>query len=47
MTPSTDAGAEHALRNAMNDEIGIAADRRGEVGVAGSGQREVALVDLG
>ena len=31
----------------MNDQVGVAADGRGEVGVRGRGQRKVAFVDLG
>ena len=42
-----DAGAEQSFRDAVHDEVGIAADGRGEVSVGGRGQGEVALVDLG
>jgi hypothetical protein len=42
-----DAGAEQRFRDAVHDEVGIAADGRGEVGVGGRGQGEVAFVDLG
>ena len=41
------AGAQQRLRDAVHDEVGIAADGRGEVRVGGRGQREVAFVDLG
>ena len=42
-----DAGAEQRFGDAVHDEVGIAADGRGEVRVGGRGQGEVALVDLG
>ena len=42
-----DAGAEQRLRDAVHDEVGIAANGRGEVGVGGRGEGEVALVDFG
>ena len=41
------AAREQRLGDAMDDEVGIAADGRSEVGVAGSGQGKVAFVDLG
>ena len=42
-----DAGAEKSFGDAVHDEVGIAADGRGEVGVSGRGEGEVAFVDLG
>ena len=39
--------AEQRLGDAMDDQVGIAADGRSEVGVGGRGQRKVAFVDLG
>ena len=42
-----DAGAKKRFGDAVDDEVGIAADGRGEVGVGGRGEGEVALVDLG
>ncbi len=41
------AGAEQSFRDAVHDEVGIAANGRGEMGVGGRGQGEVAFVDLG
>src|ERR1017187_8438486 len=38
---------EQRLGDAMHNQVGVAADRRGEVRVAGRGQRKMALVDLG
>ena len=38
--------SNEALQDAVHDQVGIAADGRGEVGVARRGQREVALVLL-
>ena len=40
------AFAEQRFGNAVDDEVGIAADGRGEVRVGGRGQGEVAFVDL-
>ena len=42
-----DACAEQRFGDAVDDEVGIAADGRGEVGVGGRGEGEVAFVDLG
>ncbi len=41
------AFGEDALEDAMDEEVGKAADGRGEVGVAGGGEGKVAVVDLG
>ena len=41
-----DTGVEQGLRDAVDDEVGIAADGRGEVGVVRGGEGEVALVFL-
>ena len=43
---AADAGIEQGLGDAVDDEIGIAADGRGEVRVAGRGEGEVSLVFL-
>ena len=45
-SPSTPS-RQQRLGNAVHDQVGIAADGRGEVRVRGRGQRKMALVDLG
>src|SRR5579859_1496969 len=42
-----DALPQQRLGDAMNDEIGVAADGRGEMRIGGCGEREVALINLG
>ena len=42
-----DACAQQRLGDAVDDEVGIAADGRSEVGISGRGEGEVAFVDLG
>src|ERR1035441_6438988 len=39
--------AQHVFQDTVNDEVGIAPDGRSEMRINRSGQREVALVDLG
>ena len=44
--PAVDTGSQQRFSYAMNDEIGVAANRRSEMRVGRRGEREVAFIDL-